>query len=170
MNRPLRERSLLGFLMALGLLATFASIYKTTILAQYRDIKDPFWETGLSLWWQLEQNIAIIAACIPCLRLPFERVLRHIGLLERNPHADPVYISRSERSSTHKTAGRVKHITDISDEETIEVITLQNQLSNNTVHPPFGGINKTTELYSSTELIDNDHEWNDRRDLREMWK
>lgn len=82
MNRPLREKVALSCLMGLGIFATVAAILKTTVLNAYRSTRDPFWEVvDLSLWWQMEQNISIMAACIPTLKAPFERILGRLGLL-----------------------------------------------------------------------------------------
>ncbi|GAB7351572.1 hypothetical protein MBLNU459_g2195t1 [Dothideomycetes sp. NU459] len=82
MNRPVRERCVLGLLMALGLMATIAAIMKTTLIKNYRNTKDPFWDIiPLSTWWVLELNISIIASCIPCLKSPFEQTLIRFGLM-----------------------------------------------------------------------------------------
>lgn len=103
MNRPIRERVVLGLLMGLGLLATLASIMKTTVLASYRNTRDPFWDVvPLSLWWQLEQNISIIASCIPCLKSPFERTLLRFGLMVPSTNASRTgYVQYGEGTSHH---------------------------------------------------------------------
>lgn len=82
MNRPTRERLVLGALMGLGLFASAAAIVKTTYIYSYGSTKDPLFDVvDLSLWNSLEQDIGIIAACIPCLKQPAERLLKRVGLV-----------------------------------------------------------------------------------------
>lgn len=80
---PLRERIIIGALMGLGIFASAASIVKAVTTANLKaDDPDPN-KTGISIgtWTVIEEHIAFIAACIPCLRKPFHAVLRKCGLL-----------------------------------------------------------------------------------------
>lgn len=81
-NRPLRERIVLALLMGLGLFAAITSMVKTTLVKFYGVTGDTLWDAiDISLWSFLEEQTGIIAACIPCLKSPFERLLGRLGLL-----------------------------------------------------------------------------------------
>ncbi|KAF2728173.1 hypothetical protein EJ04DRAFT_397423, partial [Polyplosphaeria fusca] len=84
MQRPLRERIILSCLMGMGVFAAAASIVKTTLVPYYGITGDSLWDAiDLTLWSILEEQVGIIAACIPCLKSPFERTLHRIGFLSR---------------------------------------------------------------------------------------
>ncbi len=78
-RRPLRERLVILFLMGLGIFASAASITKTVIIQSYNDSGD----TGLriALWAAVEEQVGIIAACLPCLKSLFHRGLQRLGLV-----------------------------------------------------------------------------------------
>ncbi|KAK3368452.1 hypothetical protein B0H63DRAFT_76389 [Podospora didyma] len=79
---PLRERIVIGILMALGIFASVASIIKANAAANFGLTDDPNLE-GISMgtWSLVEEQVAFIAACIPVLRKPFQQVLQHFGLV-----------------------------------------------------------------------------------------
>lgn len=81
-QRPLRERLVLAFLMGLGLMTAIAAIIKIPMIRQLGQVGDPFWDSvDFTNWSTTEAQIGIIAACIPCLRALFERMLRGMGIL-----------------------------------------------------------------------------------------
>ncbi|KAL5315240.1 hypothetical protein ACEPPN_017891 [Leptodophora sp. 'Broadleaf-Isolate-01'] len=85
LNRPRREKILISCLMALGLLATGIAAYKMT-LSQLSHSGDLLATTvKASLWCKLEEQVGIIAACLPCLKSPAERVLRRVGIVMSQP-------------------------------------------------------------------------------------
>jgi hypothetical protein len=70
------------FLMALGFLATAATIPKMVSVAKYGFHGDTTYRASDALLWSLlEVNLGIIAACVPTLRGPFERGLKSWGLI-----------------------------------------------------------------------------------------
>jgi len=79
---PLRERVIIAILMGLGIFASAASIVKANFAANFGKGPDPNLE-GISVgtWSVVEEQVAFIAACIPCLRKPFQQVLQHFGLV-----------------------------------------------------------------------------------------
>lgn len=79
---PVRERVVIAILMGLGVFASAASIVKAVIAANFGKTDDPNLE-GISIgtWSVVEEQVAFIAACIPCLRKPFQQVLQHFGLV-----------------------------------------------------------------------------------------
>ncbi|KAF2178183.1 hypothetical protein K469DRAFT_754691 [Zopfia rhizophila CBS 207.26] len=83
LRRPLLERFLIVFLMALGLVASSTAIIKMVHLAHYMDqgfdrLHDML---DLTIWVKVEEILIIIAACAPVLKSPVERLLRRIGIL-----------------------------------------------------------------------------------------
>jgi hypothetical protein len=81
LHRPLPEKILISCLMAMGLLATaIAAIKMTTFKDAF--LGDPLSSTVIgSLWAKLEEQVGIIAACIPCLKAPAEKFLHRVGIL-----------------------------------------------------------------------------------------
>jgi len=81
-QRPLRERIIIGVLMALGVFASIASIMKAVAAARLGKTDDPNAE-GITVgtWSAIEEQIAFITACIPCLRSPFQALLQRFGLV-----------------------------------------------------------------------------------------
>ncbi|KUJ12659.1 uncharacterized protein LY89DRAFT_592935 [Mollisia scopiformis] len=81
LNRPFREKVLVSCLMMTGLLATIIACIKMTTF-KIVDLGDPLQATVEgSLWAKLEELVGIIAACLPCLKSPAERLLRRLGIL-----------------------------------------------------------------------------------------
>lgn len=82
MHVPLREKLVLTVVMGMGLLASAATIVRLTLIKGYGVGGDFSWDNSdMAMWAHLECNIGIAAACIPCLKSPFEKVLRRVGLL-----------------------------------------------------------------------------------------
>ncbi len=81
MRRSLRDRLIIGFLMSLGLFASAASVVKAVSVQGFDQSADPS-GTGMSIaiWASTESQVGIIAACIPCLRAPFVRLLGRLGI------------------------------------------------------------------------------------------
>ncbi|KAK4225623.1 hypothetical protein QBC38DRAFT_510919 [Podospora fimiseda] len=78
---PLRERIVIAILMGLGVFASAASIVKAVIAANFGKGPDPNLEgINMGTWSVVEEQVAFIAACVPCLRKPFKRVLQKFGL------------------------------------------------------------------------------------------
>lgn len=83
LQRPLREKLLISCLMATGLFATGIAAYKMT-LSQQANMGDLLTSTvKLSLWCKLEEQVGIIAACLPCLKASIESLLHRFGILKQ---------------------------------------------------------------------------------------
>ena len=97
--RPLRERVLICCLMAMGLLATGIAAYKIPLSRQVNN-GDPLSATvKLSLWNKLEEQLGLIAACVPCLKAQMEHLLHQLGILKTHMSQ----WSTSATSSKNKT-------------------------------------------------------------------
>jgi len=80
-QRPLRERAIIGVLMALGIFAGVASIIKMVVSARFGKTGDMNLDgIRVGMWSLIEELVGFIAACIPCLRSPFQRVIEYFGL------------------------------------------------------------------------------------------
>jgi hypothetical protein len=78
---PLREKVVLSLLMSLGILASIASILKVTLGHHLTTSRDPTWDSvPVVMWVFAEEYLGIIAACVPCLKALFERLLRRLGV------------------------------------------------------------------------------------------
>ena len=66
--------------MGLGLVASIASVLKAVNSSFLKGDPDGTWDSvPLVVWGFVEEHLAIIAACIPCLKALFERLLRRAG-------------------------------------------------------------------------------------------
>lgn len=89
-QRPFRERAIIGVLMALGIFAGVASIIKAVAATRFGRTNDPTKEgIEIGMWSCIEELIGLISACVPCLRSPFQRVLQYFGLA--STHAKTSY-------------------------------------------------------------------------------
>ena len=75
------EKILIGFLMATGLLASVFGVLRLIILLGDFQDQDMVWIAVKSdLLCGLELMVATIAASVPCLKAPTQRVLHHFGV------------------------------------------------------------------------------------------
>ncbi|KAK1755544.1 hypothetical protein QBC47DRAFT_413299 [Echria macrotheca] len=85
LNRPLRERIFICFLMGLGLIASAWSIVKTVLVQKFYDPNLPQEELipvgiAISTYTVLEQMTGILAACIPAMKNIFQACLGRMGV------------------------------------------------------------------------------------------
>ena len=98
LTRPMREKILIGCLMALGLCATVIAGVKMTTFNDV-GLGDPMFDTiKPSLYAKLEELVGIIAACTPCLKAPIEHLLKRFGIL-----SEPAEITMPSFVATAKT-------------------------------------------------------------------
>jgi hypothetical protein len=82
LNRPLRDKITIGFLMGLGLLCAAAGIPKLISLQQYGVNRDfTWWAKDITMWSDIEVFTGIVAACLPSLKSVLEETMRRFGLL-----------------------------------------------------------------------------------------
>ncbi|KAF5844130.1 hypothetical protein GGP41_001043 [Bipolaris sorokiniana] len=82
MHRPKSEKILIGFLMATGLIASVFGVLRLVILlGSFQDQGMIGMAVRSDLLCGLELMVAIIAASLPCLKAPTQRVLHHFGVL-----------------------------------------------------------------------------------------
>ena len=112
-QRPLRERIILGLLMGIGLFASSASIAKAVAVQSYGQTSDSLSESiSIGLWSCLEEQLALIAACIPTLRSPFQKVLRHFNLISKSGTSAAPGYGYATKVTAKKGAGHSKLVDD----------------------------------------------------------
>lgn len=142
-NRPLHELIALGLLVGVGLFVTMSSVANMVYLHTYRITQDPLRDmVAPSTWWQLEQNLSIIASLAIQLRTPYETLLARCGVICQ---------IRTSSASCH----RLNHIEDGSQMLKSLKTTIQwGSAYDSTAHLP--SIVKTTEVVHSTEVMRDD--------------
>ncbi|KAK8057055.1 integral membrane family protein [Apiospora saccharicola] len=72
----MRTKASLICIMGLGVFAVAAALIKSLFLSNYGKTGDFLWDsTDLTIWISAECNTGIIAACLPCLKPLFKRIL-----------------------------------------------------------------------------------------------
>jgi hypothetical protein len=113
MHVPLREKLVLTVVMGMGLLASAATVVRLTLIKNYGVGGDFSWDNSdMAMWAHLECDIGIAAACIPCLKSPFEKVLRRVGLLSPRDltaaYCNQKYLPHSENVEMQSWCGSVQ--------------------------------------------------------------
>ncbi|KAK3297259.1 uncharacterized protein B0H64DRAFT_121625 [Chaetomium fimeti] len=102
LHRPLRERILICSLTSIGLFATFASVMKVVVIAEWNTAGDS-WSTAIAIatWTITEQFVSILAACSPSLKKPIETLLNKFGipLVEHDPNISFMHVPPDMRGS-----------------------------------------------------------------------
>jgi hypothetical protein len=81
-QRPLRERVIVGALMGLGFFAGVASTMKIIAAMRFGKTGDRVNESiTIAMWSVIEELVGFIVICIPCLRSPFQHILRYCGVV-----------------------------------------------------------------------------------------
>lgn len=93
LTRPTSEKILISFLMALGFLATAITCAKMTTFNDFGK-GDPMQATiKPSMFAKIEEQIGIIAACLPCLKSPAEQLLKRFGILKEHQLTKPSFVN-----------------------------------------------------------------------------
>jgi hypothetical protein len=86
-QRPLRERIIVGVLMGLGVFAGISSIIKITFAAQFGRTGDMLDESvTIGMWSVLEELIGFIVICVPSLRSPVQRAVHTFSGMTSRMH------------------------------------------------------------------------------------
>lgn len=96
-RRSLRERLVVAFLLGLGVFTAMAVVVKVILAPKYWQTGDFLWDcVGIVTWSILEGEMGVIAGTVPCLKSPFEKILRRVGLLgggDRSSSTPPYRLS-----------------------------------------------------------------------------
>jgi len=106
-QRPVREKVALAFVMGLGVIASIASIVKTTLVKNYGITGDDLMDSvGITTWSVLEMQLGIIAACIPTLKQLFEKFLRRVGFMSTyGTKSRTGYMKNEGDNTAHQLSG-----------------------------------------------------------------
>jgi len=119
LQRPMREKLVLGFLMGLGVFTASAVIVKMTVIGNFGDTTDPLWDiVTLATWSIVEAQIGIIAMCVPTLKGPMESVLRRLGVLSKRSTTNGGYINTG--SGTRSQGYRMNNVSAVGNRSRIE--------------------------------------------------
>jgi len=99
LQRSLRERITVSFVMALGIVASVASICKIAEVANQTKLTGDGLVDGVNVtfWGILEIQLGIIAACVPCLKRLAETWLRRVGLISTQKTQPTYYGDQTSR-------------------------------------------------------------------------
>ncbi|KAL3429517.1 hypothetical protein BDV09DRAFT_190045 [Aspergillus tetrazonus] len=104
----MRQSTKIGvcIMMGLTLLSAIVTIIKATYLPLFTDVEDPLYNvTPLVIWGLIEQNVVIVAACIPTLRPFFRRAFESRGSSDRTTSLrSGIKLTSTSRSKRHMTA------------------------------------------------------------------
>ena len=81
LNRRTSEKILICFMMSLGMVAGAISSYKISISDKTFSGDLLIGTLKMAMWCDLEALLGIVAACVPCLKAPGERLLHRFGIL-----------------------------------------------------------------------------------------
>ncbi|KAL5392368.1 hypothetical protein DPSP01_000881 [Paraphaeosphaeria sporulosa] len=156
-QRPLRERIIIGSLMGLGMLASIASIAKIEASLRLEQVGDAT-SVGIQvgMWSAVEELIAFICACVPCLRSPFQRLLKYVGVMStQKPSTGRGYYNMGAQARSTKTtkgsgsrtlADNIKTKRSIARDTDSDEIVLSKDNGRNR------GIWRTTEVHVEDEI------------------
>ncbi|KAK3368259.1 hypothetical protein B0H63DRAFT_534402 [Podospora didyma] len=98
--RTLRERMVVALVMGLGLVASAASICKIVNVTSKNLSGDALVDgVDVTFWGMLETQLAIIAACVPCLKRMMENDLRRLGLMTRTEPSKFYYMDQQNSAN-----------------------------------------------------------------------
>jgi hypothetical protein len=87
-QRPVRERIIIGILMALGVFAGGASLVKIDPIVRLGYSGDYTVEhMRIGAWSCIEELVAFSCSCVPGLRAPFQRALEYLGMASTDPNS-----------------------------------------------------------------------------------
>jgi hypothetical protein len=141
-NRPLHELIALGLLVGAGLFITMASVANMVYLHTYRTSQDPLRDMiAPTTWWQIEQNLSIIASLAIGLQTHYETLLARCGLIcqVRTNSEARLRLNRLEDGSQML--------------KSLKTTIPWGQVYDSAAHLP--SIVKTTEVVHSTELLND---------------
>lgn len=107
-QRPLRERAVIGLLMSLGVFAGVASIIKIKQILAISHSGDIYADIlVIQMWCSIELLTGFIVSCVPCLRGPSQRALEHFGIVTLRPATTYAYGQYpGTQYATHVTSGK----------------------------------------------------------------
>lgn len=107
-QRPLRERAVIGLLMGLGVFAGVASIIKIKQILAISHSGDVYADIiVIEMWCSIELLTGFVVSCVPCLRGPFQRALEHYGIVTIRPATTYAYGQYpGTQYATHVTSGK----------------------------------------------------------------
>lgn len=116
--------------MAMGLVATIIAGIKTKTFKNVY-LGDPLSTTvDSSMWAKLEELVGIIAACMPCLKAPAEKLLRRAGILpdHQDSMSMPSFVDPRHFNRNAPLGTTVTQVGALGPTQTVDVGSQQNIL------------------------------------------
>ncbi|KAK3370421.1 hypothetical protein B0H63DRAFT_454593 [Podospora didyma] len=153
-RRPLVERLVVALLMGIGVITAVASAVKLTMAKKYgsSNSQDPGWDCiDLIAWSVIEEQLGVIAACVPCLKSPFEKMMRRLGLLKDSEPS--IYINRPDdtRRAPHSNGAFGKFA--VSEKDDLDMMEQQQSRSYSMRSNPVDVVKDLETSESSTDSI-----------------
>ncbi|KAH6680097.1 hypothetical protein F5X68DRAFT_234614 [Plectosphaerella plurivora] len=107
LKRPLREKLVVGGLMALGLFASASSVIKTIVVSAFLNPNVDMFALGISIatWTMMERLLAMIVASAPFLKPLLQSALLHFGVslncTSHNGYGPSAYHRATGKSTFH---------------------------------------------------------------------
>jgi len=126
LNRPLREKILICGLMGVGLLATISSILKTITIQSWGDPTVDIFavSAALNTYTVLEQEIAILAACIPAQKPLLQKILAKFGfsMTTKNLYPSHGKFTNNSTNPDTKSSSRGKMNIQVDEEYILDIV------------------------------------------------
>jgi hypothetical protein len=175
-QRPIRERLVVGILMGLGVFAGVASIIKITAATQFGRTGDMINESvGIGMWSVIEEQIGLIAISVPCLRSPVQRVIHTFGGLRtrirhygKPRHYGRTYEPKVDSRDNHKSRSHLSTTIDRGSDVELKQASQRTERSADAMEMD-SPIKRPCEIWCTKEvMVDHDslsqmpmHEWPD---------
>jgi len=171
-----RTKASLICIMGLGVFACAAAMVKTSYLVNYGKTGDFLWDSAnLTIWVVTECNTGIIAACLPCLKPMFKRILEKSSWMygssrsnnRTNNHSLHTFGPHQVRGSKYQSSVTASHIT--SKSAKVQLEGMGDNLSEESILPlQTNAITKTTEVMvdrSTSDVNSGIAPWSKKLDI-----
>jgi hypothetical protein len=162
-QRPLRERMIVGVLMGLGVFAGISSIVKITAAVQFGRTNDMISESiKIGMWSVIEELVGFIVICVPCLRSPLQRAIQTFGGMTsrmrqygKSRGYGRTYDPNEEVNETSRSKSRLSVIMDRSRSSDMgfKLGSLRTERSSKDVQWENSAVKKPCEIWCTKEVV-----------------
>ncbi|KAI1763533.1 hypothetical protein GGR53DRAFT_531481 [Hypoxylon sp. FL1150] len=158
----INARTKASLICVLGLVTCAAAIVKAVFISNYGKTGDFLWDSAnLTIWIATETNTGIIAACLPCIKPMFKRMLDSSLRYESSNKKDAYHLRSYGHGHGHGTGPRGSMFSHSQNRPNTEPRSrpLPNNLDDNISEESIltqkhGGITKTTKITIDTGVDD----------------
>jgi hypothetical protein len=163
-QRPVRERVVVGILMGLGVCAGVMSIVKITAATKFGRTNDTINESiMIGTWSVIEELIGLIVICVPCLRSPLQRAVQTFGGMTTRVRQygqthgyGRTYEPGEQEMESHKSRSRFSVVMDRGSDIGLKLASHRSDRSNDDV-PWTSPTKRPCEIWCTKEvMVDHD--------------